>query len=363
MVRSVAPVTHSGRIRLLVLLVAALLATTLGSSAVQPTATTVGADLGITVDRSSVGITVGSQAVVAVTVSQPGSVLGPIHLGVSGLPLGATVAILPNPAINGVPAVVAVQTSASTPLGSHLLKITATSGSQSASVTVKLNVTLSTGFAMVLAPPLATVVDGQATSYTLTVNRGLLAGPISLSVTGVPQFATATVSPSLSLLGNTATVKISTATNVVPGTYLITVKGQSLLASATASAYLTVVPQSFADFPIEGTPDRTLAPGSEPAAIDLRLTNPFGAPMTVTGLGVALDATDVAGCGIDNYAVVPYDGPPALVVPAHSTRSLSQLGVPREDWPQVRMLNLPTNQDQCKGAVVQLSYSGTGNGA
>ncbi|WP_207005897.1 hypothetical protein [Nocardioides aromaticivorans] len=354
---------YRGRVRLLVLALAALLAMSLGASAVQPTATTVGVGLGISVDRTSVGITVGSQAVVAVTVSQPGSVLGPVHLSVSGVPAGASATILPNPMVNGLPAVVAIQTSASTPVGSHLVRITATSAGQSASVTFQLNVTLATGFTMVLSPPAATVVDGQSTSYTLTVNRGLLAGPISLSVTGVPQFATATVSPSLSLLGNTATVRISTATNVVPGTYLVTVKGQALLASATASAYLVVVPQTYADFPITGTPDRVLAPGSEPAAIDLRLTNPFGAPMTVTALGVDLTSTDKPGCTTANYAVAGYAGPFPLTIPANSTRSLSSLGVPRAQWPSVRMLNLPTNQDACKGAVVQLAYTGAGNGA
>lgn len=354
---------HTGRLRLLVLLLAALLATSLGASALKPTATTVGANLGISVDRSSIGITLGSQALVAVTVSQPGSLLGPVHLSVSGVPAGANVTILPNPVVNGIPAVVAVQTSGATPVGNHLLRITATSGEQSVSVSVQLTISLATGFTMAMSPPAATVVDGQSTTFTLDVNRGLLAGPIGLSVTGVPQHATATVSPSLSLLGSTATVKISTATNVVPGTYLITVKGQALLSSATASAYLTVVPRTFDDFPISGTPDRALAPGSAPAAIDLALTNPFGSPMTVTGLGVDVTGTDKAGCTVDSYAVDAYDGPLPLVVPAGSTRTLSSLGVPRAQWPAVRMLNLPTNQDACKGAVVQLAYSGAGNGA
>lgn len=354
---------HPGRIRLLVLLLSGLLAASFGASAVTPTATSVGVGLTVRADQTAVGVTVGSQAVVAVTVSQQGSLLGPVQLAVTGAPVGASVAILPNPALIGVPAVVAISTSAATPVGSYALTITATSGSHSASVTVQLVVSLPTGFTMALSPASAMVVDGASTTYTLTINRGLLAGPIGLSITGVPQFATATVSPGLSILGNTATVRITTATNVVPGAYLITVKGKSLLASATASAYLVVVPQTYDDFPVSGEPDRTLAPGSEPAAIDLALTNPFDAAMTVTGLGVAVTSTDVPGCAVDNYAVDDYTGPYPLTVPAHSTRTLSQLGVPRAQWPKVRMLNLPTNQDVCKGAEVQLAYSGAGNGA
>ncbi|TQK71393.1 hypothetical protein [Nocardioides sp. SLBN-35] len=352
-----------GRIRLVVLLLAGLLAASFGSSAVTPTATTVGVGLTVRADQTAVGVSVGAQAVVAVTVSQQGSLLGPVQLSVTGAPVGASVAILPNPVLLGVPAVIAITTTAATPAGSYALTIVATSGTHTASVTVTLVVSLPTGFTMTLSPPSATVVDGASATYTLSINRGLLAGPIGLSLTGVPQFATATVSPSLSVLGNTATIKVSTATNVVPGAYLITVKGKSLLASATASAYLVVLPQTYDDFPVGGTPDRTLAPGSEPAAIDLALTNPFDAPMTVTGLGVSITSTSVTGCGVDNYAVDDYTGPFPLTVPAHGTRTLSQLGVPRGQWPKVRMLDLPTNQDVCKGATVQLAYTGAGNGA
>lgn len=352
-----------GRFSLLVVLFVALLAASGGSSAIQPAATTVGAGFTLSVDRTAVGVSVGSQALVAVTVSEQGSLLGPVHLSVSGAPSGSTVAILPNPALAGIPAVVSVLTSASTPVGSSTLLITATNGSQSRTVSVQLNVTLPTGFTMLLSPPVATVVDGESTSFALSVNRGLLTGPIGLSITGVPQFATATVTPSLSLLGSTATVRISTATNVLPGTYLITVKGKALLGAASASAYLIVLPQTYDDFPISGTPDRVLAPGSEPGAIDLALTNPFNASMTVTALSTSVTATDQPGCAVSNYAVTGYSGPLPLTVPANSTRTLSQLGVPRAQWPKVGMLNLPVNQDACKGAVVELAYSGSGNGA
>jgi hypothetical protein len=351
------------RFHLLVLLLAALLAASVGSGALRPTNTTVAAGFSLSVDQSSVGVVVGAQAVVLVNVSQAGSWVGPVSLSVTGAPVGATVGILPNPTVPGVPAVVSVLTTASTPVGSYYLKITATNGVASRTVTVQLVVSLPTGFTMTLAPPAAIVVDGESTSYSLDVNRGLLTGPISLKINGVPAHASATVSPSLSLLGSKATVKVSTATNVVPGTYLLTVKGSSLLASATASAYLIVLPQTYPDFPIAGNADRVLAPGSEPGAINLAITNPFGATMTVTGLGVTVTGTDKPGCGTENYAVTAYSGPATLTIPPNTTRTLQQLGVPRAQWPQVAMLNLPANQDACKGATLQLHHSGTGNGA
>ena len=351
------------RFRLLVLLLAALLAASVGSGALRPTATTVGVGLSLSVDQSTVGVTVGSEALVAVTVSQPGSWLGPVSLSVSGAPAGAHIGITPNPVIAGIPSIVSVLTAASTPVGSYYLQITATSGTHSVTVTVVLVVSLPTGFTMQLAPTSRTVVDGESTTYDLSINRGLLAGPIALRVNGVPANATASVSPSLSILGNSARIKISAATNVLPGTYLITVKGTALLASATASAYLIVLPQTYPNFPVNGSADRTLAPGSEPGAVDLAITNPFGATMTVTNLGVSVTGTDKPGCGVGNYAVTGYSGPASLTIPPNTTKTLQQLGVPRAQWPQVSMVNLPANQDACKGATVELHFSGTGSGA
>ena len=38
--------------------------------------------------------------------------------------------------------------------------------------------------------------------------------------------------------------------------------------------------------------------------------------------------------------------------------SLSELGFGRSEWPEVSMLNLPTNQDGCKGASLTLAFAG-----
>lgn len=348
--------------RVLVLLLAALLAASVGSGVLRPTATTVGAGLTITADQSAIGVTVGAQAVVAVVVSQPGSLLGPIALSVTGAPIGVTLNY-PHTVLNGVPAVITAYASANSPLGTYFLSITATSGTTTQTITIQLVISLPTGFTMVMNPSSATVVDGESTTYNLDINRGLLAGAIALKVEGVPQFATATVTPGLSILGSSAKVKVSTATNVVPGIYLLKVKGTALLGSATATAYLIVQPQTYPNFPITGTPNRSLAPGAPAGAINLSLKNPFNAAMTVTNLGVTVTGTDKPGCGAENYAVIAYGGPSSLTVPANSTKTLQDLGVAEAQWPKVQMVNLPVNQDACKGASVSLQYSGVGNGS
>ncbi|RNL61017.1 hypothetical protein EFK50_16655 [Nocardioides marmoriginsengisoli] len=349
--------------RVLVLLLAALVVASVGSGALRPTATTVGVGLTITAQQSTVGVTVGAQAVAAVVVSQPGSALGPIALSVTGAPIGATLTY-PHTVLSGVPAVITVLTAASTPVGSYYLKVTATSGTTTQTITIVLVVSLPTGFTMTMNPSSRTVVDGESTTFDLDLDRGLLTGGVALKITGVPEFATQKWTPgSMVILNNSASLKISTATNVVPGIYLLTVTGKALLASATASAYLIVLPQTYPNFPIAGTADLPLAPGSPPGAINLSMTNPFSAPMTVTGLGVTVAGTNKPGCGPGNYGVTAYGGPASLVIPPNSTRTLQQLGVPRAQWPQVQLLNLLTNQDACKGATVNLQYSGTGDGA
>jgi hypothetical protein len=258
--------------------------------------------------------------------------------------------------------IIAIVAGANTPVGSFTLTITATGNGITHHITVTLVVSLPTGFTMVLSPPVQTIQDGQSTDYSLSINRGLLTGPITLKLSGIPQYATGTIKPSFTIVGSSATVHIDTATNVVPGVYRFTVSGSALLASASASAYLIVQPQQFPNFPISGNADRVLAPGVT-ALLNLSLTNPFSSPMSVTALGVSVTGTNQTGCATNNYAVTQYSGPYPLVVPANSTRTLQQLGVPSSQWPTVAMLDLPVNQNACQNATVNLAYTGTGNGS
>jgi hypothetical protein len=346
---------------ILALLGCALLLAGVGSS-VSANSTTIAAGFTISADQTSVELVLGAQAVVAVDVSPVGSWVGPVSLTVAGAPAGAIVTILPDRVLPGIPAVILIAAGASTPVGSFVLVITATSGVVRHSVSVFLAVSLPTGFTMKLDPPSITVVDGSAVDYALTLHRGLLTGPVALKVSGVPQHATATITPSLSLLGNTATVHVATTTAVVPGVYRITVTGSALLAAASASAYLIVTPQVFPPFPIAGNLERQLYPGTA-GLLNLALTNPFSSPMTVTGLGVGLAGTNRPGCATSNFSVTQYGGTLPLTVPANSTRTLQQLGVSSGSWPKVGMLDLPTNQDGCKLTDLTLSYTGSGQGS
>jgi hypothetical protein len=80
--------------------------------------------------------------------------------------------------------------------------------------------------------------------------------------------------------------------------------------------------------------------------------------------GTSKDGQANPGCiGPDNIAVTQATFAPAPAspptVPRNSTKSLSDLGVPSAQWPQISMLNQPWNQDACKGTTFNFSYTGT----
>lgn len=339
--------------RTVLLLCAALLVVS-GCSAVA----TGGGPFTLKADRSTVVVTKGSYTVFAVAVS--GGPSGATALTVSGAPAGTTTSVGPNPLPSAGYAFVSVLTSASTPLGTFPLTVTATRGAETRTAVVRLVVKRFLKFSLRLTPPSVTVVNGGTARYPLRIDRGVLTGPVKLKVTGLPAGVSASATPSLSVVGRTAAVNVRVGVNVVPGTYLITVTGTGWATSSSASAYLVVVPQSVPDFPISGTADVELGPGGPSGAVDLALVNPRGTAMVVTGLTASVVGTPE--CGPENFEFLAYTGPAALTVPAGSTRTLSQLGVPRDQWPHLQMLNLPTNQDACKGAVVALQFSGTGSG-
>lgn len=107
-----------------------------------------------------------------------------------------------------------------------------------------------------------------------------------------------------------------------------------------------------------------LVPGaSEP--LDLTLTNTTGSDLEIGSLAVAISAIDAPRadeafpCGEEDFTVVPFsEDHGGLVLPAGSTRTLSELGVATERMPRIEMLDRPVDQDGCKGATLSLSYTG-----
>lgn len=120
-------------------------------------------------------------------------------------------------------------------------------------------------------------------------------------------------------------------------------------------------PEPVADdrpFGMSGHVAAALRPGST-QPVDLQLTNPYDFALLVTDLHVALDdATSRRGCsGSADYAVRQFSGAYPIVLPPGET-ALGELVPDQRLWPRVSMLDLPRNQDACRGARLTLRFEG-----
>ncbi|GHH78056.1 hypothetical protein [Promicromonospora soli] len=118
-------------------------------------------------------------------------------------------------------------------------------------------------------------------------------------------------------------------------------------------------------FTIAGNATEPISPGVM-VPFDLELTNPHGATLSVTDLSVSVrevsapNADAVHPCEVGDFAVTQSAGDIEVTVEAGATRALSSTGLARTEWPQVGMVDRPTNQDGCKGATLVLAYTASG---
>lgn len=227
--------------------------------------------------------------------------------------------------------------------------------------------------ALQLAPTSRSATQGTSASYNVVVQpSGGFVGNVSLSISGLPAGATASFSPAVVAVGPgsaSATLDVSTTSATPLGTYSPSLKGTSgTLQSAVVVVSLTVTAGQHQPFTISGDLSGLLAPGTA-IPINLQLTNPGNSSLNVTGLtvavtGVTRTAQAVANnrpCNPSDYSVTQFSGNYPISAPPGNS-SLSGSAIPASRWPQIRMLDTSLNQDGCKGATLQLSYSGTGQG-
>lgn len=313
-----------------------------------------------------------------VTAKSTGGFSGAVALAASGLPARSSATFSPSSltlsAGSTATATMTVSTSQSTPIGTYSLGIKGVSGKVSGTVSAGLtiNYAMSSSFSMSATPASVTMAPGSIAVYSIQLSRNNFTGPVSLSVSGgLPSGSTPTFAPNPAT-GDSSTLEIATASNAPNGTYTLHLMGSGPDANgktqhAYASAQL-VVDSTQKDFTLSGDLAGQLAPGTS-LPLDLGITNPNKKALALTHLSVSIASvtrTEDAiaqnlECGTADYAVTQYSGPYPLTVPPGST-SLSGLGIESTQWPQFTMLNTPANQDGCKGATLQLVYSGSGQG-
>jgi hypothetical protein len=249
--------------------------------------------------------------------------------------------------------------------GTYTLTLTGRSGSVTGAAQVRLTIPEpppARALALTAAPSSAVLAPGNTAAYTVHIARTGVTGAVALAATGLPAGALASFSPQPAT-GTTSVLSVRTTAATPEGRFALTVTGRSGTVLGTTTVTL-VVEVPGAPFTIGGplAPLTALAPGVT-APLNLAVTNPNGGELRVTNLTASLVATSAAGCPVAaNYQVTQFTGGYPLTVPARSTRTLQQLGVPSALWPRLTMLDLPTNQNACRGATITLRYSGAGNG-
>ena len=349
-------------------------------------ATSQNAKPGITlqVSPASQSIERAKTASYVVTATSTGGFSGAVSLSASGLPGASSASFSPSSvtlaAGDTATATMTVSTSQSTVIGTHSLGIKGVGGKVSGAVSAGLTVNLpiSSSFSMNATPASVTVPPGSIGVYSIQLSRNNFTGPVTLSVAGgLPSGSTTAFAPNPAT-GNTSTLQITTPSNAADGTYSLNLMGSGPDANGTIqNAYASVrlfIDSTQKSFILSGNLAGQLAPGTS-LPLDLGITNPNKKDLALTNLSVSIQSVTRTSeaiarnlpCGTSDYLVTQYSGPYPLTVPPSSTSlsgstSLSELGITSTQWPQFKMLDTPANQDGCKGATLQLVYSGSGQG-
>lgn len=225
------------------------------------------------------------------------------------------------------------------------------------------------GFTLVLRKRTVRLEPGSSVRLTVVVHRRHLRRRITFRVISrLPHGVSAHFSPRRTR-GRRTTLILRVSRSAAPGHYRLRLRASAghvrrsvVLRLDVVNAQTSHVPSAQApDFSLTGNVAVPLEPGS-PQPIDVVISNPNDLPLIITSLGVdvqaitAPQATPSLPCTPSDFAVQPYAGP-TLTVPASSSRSLSELGVPSSQWPEVGIVDRPTNQDGCQGASLSLAYS------
>lgn len=174
-------------------------------------------------------IAAGQTAGFIVSVSPINGFTGDVTLSAAGAPNGSIVSFNPSVIAGSGTAVLSITPPANTPSGLSILTITGTSGSISHSGKRELNVNTNADFNGFVSPTINAVIAGQRTAYTVNVTSlNGYTGATTLGLSGLPANTTFRFTPVTVMGGGgTSSLLISTSLTTPPGSYTLTLSGQS----------------------------------------------------------------------------------------------------------------------------------------
>jgi len=245
-------------------------------------------DFSLSASPSSQTVPQGSPTNYNFTINPINGFTGQVTFSLSGLPTGADGTFSPNPATST--SALSVTTSASTPAGTYTVTITGVSGSLTHTTTVTLIVT-APDFSLAGTPTSQTVVQGNGTSYNLTITpTNGFSGQVTLSATGLPTGASGAFSPNPAT--STAALSVTTSTTTPAGTYTVTITGVSGALTHTTTVTLVV---NALDFSLSASPSSQTVLQGNGASYNLTINpiNGFTGQVTfsVSGLPAGANGT------------------------------------------------------------------------
>jgi hypothetical protein len=217
------------------------------------------------------------------TITATGGFTAQVNLSVSGLPAGATATFSPNPATGS--SVLSVATSPTTPAGSYPLTITGVNGTLTHTSSISFTV-VSNDFALSALPSSQTTVQRGSVNYNLTIMPiGVFAGPVPLSLSGLPAGASGSFSSNPAT--GSSTLSVTTGPSTPAGSYALTITGTSGLLTHTATVTLVVT-----DFTLGATPPSQTVTAGQSSSYNVTLTpvNGFSGPVNLSVSGLPTSA-------------------------------------------------------------------------
>jgi VCBS repeat-containing protein len=206
----------------------------------------VGIDFQVSIAPTSQTVTVGGSTSYTVTITPVNGFSGVVSLSVSNLPAGAVGSFSPSTVSGSGSSTLTISTASSTPSGNYpLITITGGSGTLSHIANVTLNVIPPPPgeFSVSASQTSLTVRQGASVVDTITItSQNGFSGNVNLSVSGAPDFGSASFSPAAvpvttTQSGNSA-LGIFTSTDTPTGIYTLTITGTA--ASGLPSHSLTI---------------------------------------------------------------------------------------------------------------------------
>jgi len=214
-----------------------------GQSLINALAPPAGVGFRLSASAASLTINPGNSATTTLSVTDLGGFSGSVNLAVSGLPGGVTAAWGANPTAGTSALTLTVDNTALR--GSYLLPITGTSGAQTATASVALEVN-APGFTIAPSPSLLRLHVGESVQSTIYVtNYAGFSGAVNFAVT-TPLPSGVTAVWNTGFADGSAELMLTASSSAVSGAnQMLTIVGTSGTLTATATVSLTVYGSGF----------------------------------------------------------------------------------------------------------------------